>query len=97
MSILVDFLVFIESGQTCTGKCLENQHGVMCRQRTSRLGDNIRLLQIILFASIYQRRHGIIHVLLNRVVHAVSARGRACSIVVYTQAPANIHEMYIVS
>ena len=29
----------------------------MCRQRTSRLGDNIRLLQIILFASIYQRGH----------------------------------------
>ena len=97
MGILGNLLVLVKSRQARACQCLENQHGVMRRQGASRLGNDIRLFQFILLASIYQSGNGIVHVLLNRVVHAIATCSGTGPVIINTQSAPDVHEMYIVS
>ena len=65
----------------------------MSRERSSTLIDDIRLLQTIFHAGIYNCRHGIVGILLNRIVHAAFVGTVACAVVIYAESTAYVDKV----
>ena len=60
----------------------KDKHRVVCSQCASAFGNNIRVGDTILIADIHQCRNRVIHIFLNRIVHAAFAVGRPGSVVI---------------
>ena len=68
----------------------------MGRQGTSRLGNDIRLRQFILFASIDNRRNGIIDIFLNRIIHTIRCRWTG-TVIIYSQSASYVYKINVIS
>ena len=69
----------------------------MGRERASALGDEVRVLDIILVGCINEGIDTIVHILLDRIVHGALAAGRTGAVVIYAKTTAAINEIYIVA
>ena len=69
----------------------------MGRERTATLGDEVRMLDIVLVGCINEGIDTIVYILLDRVVYRALAAGRAGAVVIYTESATAIYEIYIVA
>ena len=96
MGIFADFLVFVKGGKTGAHHRLDDKHGMVRRERTPGFCNDVRLGQVVFLTDIHNRRHSIVHVFLDGIVHAIG-RCRTGTIVIHPQAAANIHKMDVVT
>ena len=97
MCSLLYLFFFAKRRQTGTGQCLEYEDGMMGGERTSRLDDEVGLLQSVLPTDIHQRIDGIVHILLNGIVDAIATHRRMCSVIVHAQSSPDIHKTDVVT
>ena len=62
-------------------------------QRAAALGDDIGLTQIVFLAGVDEGRHGVVGILLNRIVHRALAGTAAGAVIVDTQAAADVDKV----
>ncbi|CCZ69498.1 uncharacterized protein BN759_01686 [Bacteroides sp. CAG:702] len=85
---------FVHRRKRSRFKHLEYQHRMMCRERASAFSNDVRMRNTILVTRIHHNRYGIIHILLNGIIHAAFTIRRACTIVVHTQTASNVDKLY---
>ena len=76
---------------------INHQYRVVGRERTATLGDEVRMLDIVLVGCINECIDTVVYILLDRIVHGALAAGRAGAVVIYTESAATINEIYIVA
>ena len=76
---------------------INHQYGVVGRERAATLGDEVRMLDIILVGCINESIDTIVYILLDRVVYRAFAAGRTGAVVIYAKTTATIYEIYIVA
>ena len=76
---------------------INHQYGVVCRERAATLGDEVRMLDIVLVGCINESIDTVVHILLDRVVYGALAAGRAGAVVIYAKTTTAIYEIYIVA
>ncbi len=67
------------------------------RERAATLGDEVRVLDIVLVGCINESIDTVVHILLDRVVYGAFAAGRTGAVVIYAKTTAAIYEIYIVA
>ena len=87
--------VLVHLGQGCRFQHLNYEHCVVCRHRAAALRYNVGVGDAVLVGRIDHCIYGIVHILLNGVVHAALAARRACTVVVHAQATANVGELHL--
>ena len=76
---------------------INHQYGVVGRERTATLGDEVRMLDIVLVGCINEGVDTVVYILLDRIVHGALAAGRAGAVVIHAKTTATINEIYIVA
>ena len=76
---------------------VDDQYGVVGRKRTATLGDEVRMLDIILVGCIHEGIDAVVHIFLDGVVHGTFAAGRAGAVVIHAKTTTTIYEIYIVA
>ena len=76
---------------------INHQYRVVGRKRATTLGDEVRMLDIVLVGCINEGIDTIVYILLDRVVYRAFAAGRTGAVVIYAKTTATIYEIYIVA
>ena len=76
---------------------VDDEHGVVGRQRASALGDDVGMGDVVLVGCIDKGVDAVVHVFLNGVVHRTLTRRRACSVVVHPEAAPTVHKVYVIA
>ena len=87
--------IVVPVGQLGGLEHIKHQYRVVSRERTAALVYDIRLLEPIFLACVHDSRHGIVGILLYRVVHAALIGAVACAVVVHTEAAAYVDKVDI--
>ena len=95
MLVLAHLIVIVPFGQMSGFEHLKHQYRMMSSERTSRFGDNVRLLQPVFLAHINERRYRVVDILLNGIVHAALACAASCAVVVNAKATAYINKINV--
>ena len=98
--LVVGFLCFKLLWHFRQGSSLQHinhQYGVVGRERTATLGDEVRMVDIVLVGCINECIDTVVHILLDRVVYRAFAAGRTGAVVIYAKTTATIYEIYIVA
>ena len=93
IALVHSVVLVVPLGQTGGFQRLEHQNAVVRRERAAALVDDVGVLDGVLFAGIHKGIDGIVHILLNGVVHRVSAGAVARPVVVHAQTAANVHKV----
>ena len=83
--------------QGCSLQHINHQYGVVGRERTATLGDEVRMLDVVLVGCINESIDTVVHILLDRVVYRALAAGRAGAVVINAKTTAAINEIYVVA
>ena len=67
------------------------------RERAATLGDEVRMVDIVLIGCINEGIDTIVYILLDRVVYRAFAAGRTGTVVIYAKTTTAINEIYIVA
>ena len=97
MVFLGYFFIIVPFGQSGGFQDFKNKYGMMGSQCTSAFRNNIGMGNIILITGIYQSGNRVIHIFLNGIIDATFAAGRACSIVIHSQATTDINKFHLES
>ena len=95
VSVGFDFLVVFPDGQLRRFKYVYDQDRMVCRQRSAAFGDDVGLTESVFGAGVDDGRHGVVGILLNRIVHRTFRRRAARTVIVHSQTAAYVDEVYV--
>ena len=76
---------------------LHDEHRMVSRQRTSTLGDDVGMRNLIGIGSLHKRIHAVVHILLNGIIHRTLAVARTAAVIIHTQSTATIHKLHAIA
>ena len=76
---------------------IDDQHRMVCGERTAALGNQVGVSHAVLVGRIDKGVHAVVDVLLDGVVHRTFAARRARTVIVDTETTSAVHEVHIVA
>ncbi|MPM83418.1 hypothetical protein SDC9_130482 [bioreactor metagenome] len=70
---------------------------MMCRKRTSRLGNDLGVGNFVFVSGIHEREDRVVYIFLNGIIDAVFAVRRTGTVVIYAESAADIHKFNLES
>ncbi len=95
---MVIFLYIQFFGPLGQGGCLQYlkyQYRMVCREGTTRLGDNVGVGYSVFVGCIHKGGHRVVHIFLNGIVDTVFGEGGTGAVIIHSQATTDIDKLNI--
>ena len=95
MVVLARLEVFRHLRNTHTFKRINDEHRVVCSQRTSTFGNNIGVGNVVFICCFHERVNAVVDILLNGVVYRTFRVAGTRTIIVYTETTTTVHKLHV--
>ena len=80
---------------THTFKRVNDEHRVVCSQRTSTFRNNIGMRNVVFICCFYERVNAVVYILLNAIVYRTFRVAGTRAVVVYTKTTTAVHKLHV--